>query len=89
MQLNVKALAITGGILWGIYLFWVVLIGGAFGIRTIWASPDIAKIVVSIYPGLTLTVGGAFLALIYGFFCGAFCGGILGWLYNWISEKFS
>lgn len=89
MQLNVKALAITGAILWGVILFWEVLIGGAFGIRTLWTSPEVAKMLASIYPWVTLTVGGAFLALIWGLACGAFCGGIFGWLYNWISRKFS
>lgn len=89
MQLNVKALAIVGAIGWGAILFWIVLIGGAFGIRALWASPEIANLVASIYPGITLTVGGAFLALIWGFACGAFCGGIFGWLYNWISRKVS
>ena len=87
MQLNVKALAIAGGIFWGVTLFWEILMGGALGISTLWTSPEMAKTVASIYPGVTLTVGGAFLALIYGFLCGALCGGIFGWLYNWISRK--
>lgn len=89
MQLNVKALAKTCGILWGLSLFWVVLIGGALRITTLWASPEIAKLVASFYPGITMSIGGAFLALVYGFFCGAFCGGIFGWLYNYLSRKLS
>lgn len=60
--------------------------GGALGIKTLWASPEIAKLVTSIYPGITLTVGGALLAFVYGLACGALCGGIFGWLYNRFSE---
>lgn len=89
MQFNVKALAITSGILWGVTLFWEVLVGGALEISTLWTSPEVAKMVASIYPGVTLTVGGAFLALIWGLACGAFCGGIFGWLYNYLPRKFS
>ncbi len=87
MQLSIKALTIAGGIFWGVTLFWEVLIGGALGISTLWTSPEIAKLVTSIYPGVTLTIGGAFLALIWGLACGAFCGGIFGWLYNRFSKK--
>lgn len=89
MQLNVKALAITGGISWGVTLFWEVLVGGAWGINTLWTSPEIAKFIPQIYPGVTLTLGGAFLALIWGLACGAFCGGIFGLIYNWFVKKFS
>jgi hypothetical protein len=89
MQLNIKALTITLAILWGLYLFWVVLFGGIFRTKILWASPEIANLVVSIYPGITFTIEGAFLALIWGFACGAFCGGVFGWLYNYLSRKFS
>ncbi len=82
MRLNVKALAQAAGIFWGATLFWEILVGGAWGINTLWTSPEIAQLVASIYPGITLTVGGAFVALIYGFLCGVLCGGIFGWLYN-------
>ncbi len=82
MKLNIKALAQAGGIFWGVTLFWEILAGGAWGINTLWTSPEIAQLVASIYPGITLTVSGAFVALIYGFLCGALCGGIFGWLYN-------
>ena len=87
MEFNVKALAITGGILWGVTLFWEVLAGGVFGVNTLLTSPEAAGLLASIYPGVTLTVGGAFLALLWGFACGAFCGGGFALLYNWILRK--
>lgn len=89
MQLNVKALVIAGGIFWGVTLFWAILMGGVLGLNILWASPEVARIIVSIYPGITFTMGGVFLALIYGFLCGALCGGIFGWLYNWVLKKIS
>ena len=89
MKFNVKALSITSGIFWGVVLFWIVLIGGVWGISAFWASPEAAQIVTYIYPGITFTVEGAFLALIWGLFCGALCGWIFGWLYNRVSEKVS
>lgn len=89
MQFNIKALAIAGGIFWGITMFWEVLVGGALGISTLWTSPEVAKMAASVYPGVTLTIGGAFLALIWGLACGAFCGGVFGWLYNWLTKKVS
>lgn len=89
MQISVKALAITSGILWGVTLFWEVLVGGALRMNILWTSPEIAKFIPQIYPGVTLTLGGSFLALIYGLACGAFCGGIFGWLYNCLARKFS
>ena len=70
-------------------MFWVVLIGGALGIRAIAASPEMAELLASIYPGITLTVKGAIIALIWGLVDGAICGVIFGWIYNYFSRKFS
>jgi ABC-type nitrate/sulfonate/bicarbonate transport system permease component len=89
MRFNVKALAISTGIFWGVALFWEILAGGVWGIRTLWASPEVAELLASIYPGITFTLGGSLLALIYGFACGVVCGGVFGWLYNWVAEKLS
>ncbi len=89
MELNVKALSITSGIFWGVTLFWTVLAGGVWGINTFWASPEAAQMATYMYPGITFTIGGAFLALIWGLFCGVLCGGIFGYLYNKISRRIS
>ncbi len=89
MQLNVKALVIAGGIFWGVTLFWEILMGGILGLSILWASPEVARMIVSIYPDITFTMSGVFLALVYGFLCGALCGGIFGWLYNWALKKTS
>lgn len=89
MELNIKAFAMAGGIFWGGTLFWEILMGGVFGLNTFWASPEIARMVVSIYPGITFTMGGVLLALAYGLLCGALCGGIFSWLYNWSLKKTS
>lgn len=81
MKLSIKALAITGAILWGIYMFLAALLAKA-NIEIIWFSNKIFDLLVSIYPGLSATIGGAFIGLIWGAVCGAICGGILSWVYN-------
>lgn len=34
------------------------------------------------WPGYVVSVGGSFLALVYGFVYGFIFGGVLAWLYN-------
>lgn len=82
MRLNVKALALACGLLWGLGIFaltwWVMLFDGPTGEQTI---------VGQIYRGFTVSPGGSFLGLIWGFFDGLVGGALLGWLYNAISSR--
>lgn len=80
-HISIKALAITGAILWGIYLFLLALLAG-WGIRFMWVSKELVELLGTIYPGYVIGFGGAILGLVYGLVCGAICGGLVAWLHN-------
>lgn len=81
MKLDVKALAITVGLLWGVGAMFVT--GMA---NLIWPSYGGAflDVMASVYPGYK--PGGGFgqviSATLYGVVDGAIAGAILAWLYN-------
>ena len=81
MKLNVKATALTAGLLWGIV--------GVFGVsllNVIWPGygEPILKFAVSIYPGYNAGpgVGQILLGTVYAFVDAAILGAIFAWLYN-------
>jgi len=82
-QLNVKAFALTGGILWGLGVFimtwWVMMFTGNTGDPTI-----IGKMY---YIGYSISPIGSVIGAVYGFFdVGIFCA-IFALLYNKIAGK--
>ena len=77
MKLNVKALSLTAGILWGIAIFlltiWFICFG--YGGNTL-------SLLGKVYLGYSVSWGGAFIGLIWGF-VNAYVGGLIfAWLYN-------
>jgi hypothetical protein len=80
MKFNLKALALTSGILWALVLF---LIGIA---NLLWSGYGIAflQLCASVYPGYKAS--GTFFDVIsgtvYAFVDGAIAGLVFGWLYN-------
>lgn len=77
MKLNVVALALAGGLMWGVVLFLFTLTATATGY-----GREFVDLVVSVYPGFSISYIGAFIGLIYGF-VDAFVGfAVLAWLYN-------
>ena len=80
MKLNVKALAITSGLVWGIGLFlltwWIIFFDGATGEVTI---------IGRLYRGYSISPGGSVIGLIWGLIDGMIGGAIFAWLYNLIS----
>ena len=85
MKLNIKALIITGAVIYGGSVFIEVLVGGAWQRNIFCVTSELAKLISLIYPRVSLTVKGAFIALLYGLFDGGFFAGIFGWLYNRLS----
>jgi hypothetical protein len=77
MKLNVKAFALTAGILWGATVFlttlWLLGLGYQGGLM---------RVLNHFYFGYTFSVVGAFVGLVYGFVDGLVCGAIFAWLYN-------
>ena len=80
-KLNIKALALTSGIIMGAGLFfitwWIILFEGPSA-DPIWIG--------RIYRGYTVTPPGSIIGLIWGF-CDWFIGGLVfGWLYNLLAK---
>ncbi|MFH2013039.1 MAG: bacteriophage holin [Pseudomonadota bacterium] len=79
MKLNVKAFALTCGIIWGFGLFlitwWIIAFDGVTNEVTI---------IGRIYRGYSISPVGSILGLIWGFFDALIGGAIVAWLYNMI-----
>jgi hypothetical protein len=77
MKLNVKALALSSGIVWGATVFlatlWL-LIRGHEG--TLISRLD------HFYLGYSFSYPGAFVGLVWGFIDGVIGGAVFAWLYN-------
>jgi len=77
MKLNIKAFALTCGIVWGLGLFfftwWLIAFDGSTGEPTL---------IGRLYRGYTISPIGSIIGLIWAFFDGLFGGAIFAWLYN-------
>jgi|ETN07SMinimDraft_1059922.scaffolds.fasta_scaffold110288_2 hypothetical protein len=77
MNLNIKAMAIAFGLVWGISLFvitWcIILLEG---------SSDTTTFIGKFYIGYSLTPVGSLIGLMWGIIDGAIGGVMFGWLYN-------
>ena len=80
MKLNIKALALTAGILWALAL---LLVGAA---NLMWSGYGVVflQLMASIYPGYHAagSVGDLIVGTLYALVDGAICGLVFGWLYN-------
>jgi hypothetical protein len=81
MKLDIKAMSITVGLIWGVLAMFLVgvtnLIWSAYGRAFL-------EVMASIYPGYTATpsFGQVILGTLYGLVDGAIAGAVLAWLYN-------
>lgn len=84
MKLNIKAFALTCGLVWGIGLmfitWWIMLMDGATGEITF---------IGKVYRGYSISLGGSFMGLIWGLIDGAIGGAILAGVYNYFAGSFS
>lgn len=82
MKLNVWALALTGGILWGGTLFvitwWIILFDGPTG------DPTCLSL---IYRGYNVSPLGSLIGLAWGIIDGLIGGALFAWVYNWFAGK--
>ena len=82
MKLNVKAFAVTCGLVWGFGVFalawWVIVWDGSGG-----PVPVLGQM----YRGFTYTPAGSIIGLIWGLVDGFALGGLVAWLYNKLSQK--
>lgn len=80
MKLNVKAFALTCGVIWGLALFlltwWIILFDGATGEITA---------IGRIYRGFNISPVGSVIGLVWALIDGTIGGAIFAWLYNLIA----
>jgi hypothetical protein len=84
MKLDVKALAITMGLIWGGALLAVGLA------NLVWPAygGDFLRVMAAIYPGYAggSSIGQVIVGTLYGVVDGAIGGAIFGWIYNSIAR---
>ncbi len=82
MKLNVKAFALTCGLLWGLGVlfltWWIIAFEGA--------SEEITFI-GRVYRGYSISAIGSLVGLVWGFLDGLIGGAIFAWLYNLIAVR--
>ncbi len=81
MKLNMKAMALALGLLWGV---WGMFLTGL--VNLIWDGygQDFLDAMASVYPGYTASAsfGQVIIGTLYGTLDGAVAGAALAWLYN-------
>ncbi len=84
MKLNVKAFALTCGIIWGLGLFvgtwWIIAFDGITGEVTLLGQ---------FYRGYNISPLGSLVGLIWAFPDGLIGGALFAWFYNLISARIS
>jgi hypothetical protein len=81
-KLNVKALAIAGGVMWGVYMLFI----GWFSWLFNWGTNFVVAM-SSVYIWFRPTFIGGIIGAIWGFLDGAFAGAIIAWVYNMAAKK--
>ena len=79
MMFNIKALALTTGILWALCVFCVGLA------QQVWPGYglSILEFAASVYPGYEVGgFGSVIVGTLYGLVDGAVCGLVFAWVYN-------
>ena len=81
MKLNVKALALAAGILWGVLVFVLTM-------SDLWRGSGAHLGMLSgVYFGYKISYLGAVVGLAYGFVTGLIGGAVLAWLYNRLARQ--
>ena len=82
MKFNVKSFSLTCGILWGLTIllstFWILITG---------ASGTTFSKLSKFYFGFSVSLGGAFIGMVWGFVDGLIVGALFAWLYNKLSAE--
>ncbi len=84
MKLNIKALALACGIIWGLSLlviaWWLMLLG---------QTGDGSSLLERVYVGYEFSLVGSFIGLVWGFVDGLIGGAIFAWIYNKLVDSFA
>ena len=80
MKLNIKAFALTCGLVWSFALFtltwWIIGFDGTVGEPTLLGR---------LYRGYSISPAGSFIGMAWAFGDGLIIGAIFAWLYNLVS----
>lgn len=76
-MIDARRLGFAAGILWGLSMFVWTLVAMHMGY-----GMSCLTMMVEMYPGFEISMGGALVGLIYGFFDGFISLFLLGWIYN-------
>lgn len=82
MKLNPKNFGLAGGILFALCKVIMTSLALFAGYGT-----EVMNLIVSLYPGYTISVAGIFLGAIYGFIDGFVAFYVFAWLYNKLEKK--
>jgi len=77
MKLDVKAMALALGLLWGLVVF-----GGTWWMIAFDGASDEATLIGRFYRGYTVTPWGSVIGLLWAVPDGLLGGALLAWLYN-------
>ena len=84
MRLNIRAFALTCGVMWGaaVFLFtwWVIILDGATG------EPTVLGLV---YRGYDISPAGSFIGLVWAVVDGLIGGALFAWVYNLLAARLS
>lgn len=82
MKLNIKAFALTCGLIWGLGLlcltWWIIAFEGATGDPTF---------IGRLYRGYSISPAGSIIGMLWAFADAAIGGAIFAWLYNTLSTR--
>jgi hypothetical protein len=82
MRLNVRALALASGLIWGLGLFfltwWIIVFDGVTGEPTL---------IGHVYRGFTISPLGSVIGLVWAFVDGTIGGAVFAWVYNMIARS--
>jgi hypothetical protein len=81
-KLSIKALAVAGGALWGVYMLLIAWSAWLFN----WGT-GFVTVMSSIYIGFTPTFLGGVIGAVWGFIDGAIAGAVIAWIYNIAAAK--
>ena len=81
MKLNVKAMAISAALIWGVLAMFLIGLS-----NLIWSgyAQAFLDLMASVYPGYKATASfqQVIIGMLYGVLDGAICGMLFAWLYN-------
>ncbi len=81
-KLNPKALGLSLGILGGVVFFLWTLVAAYTGYGL-----ELLELLITIYPGYSVTAAGALIGFIYCFLDGFVGGYLIAYLYNWAGKR--